>query len=199
LRAIRSQKLKVAAAKESLDASKSKSYPLLNLVGKATTTGWGENSKDSYSDLTSGDHPQYYIGLRFLYHFGSDVQNEDIINKKITRDLEESRLSLQTLQAVDSQTQAERRVQETYALALSTQKQKTFREQAAQELNRSYAQGRTDISILITAMNNFVASEVAFIQAVGNYHIALNEWASARDELIPDTDVNPPNRNMDKK
>ena len=187
LRAIRSQKLKVSAAKESLDASKSLSYPTLNLVGKAYTSGWGENSRDSYSQLTSGDKPKYYIGLRFAYHFGSDVQNEDVVNKKINKDLEETRLSLQTLQATDAQTQAERRVQETYAVALSAEKQKSFREKAAQELNRSYAQGRTDISILITAMNNFVAAEVAYIQAVGNYHIALNEWASTRDELIPDT------------
>ncbi|QDK36938.1 TolC family protein [Bdellovibrio sp. NC01] len=186
LRAIRSQKLKVEAAKENLEASKSKSHPTLNLVGQAYTSGWGENSQDSYSQLTSGDKPKYYIGLRFRYNFGSDVQNEDIINKKINKDLEETRLSLQTLSSNDLQAQSERRVQETYAVALSAQKQKAYREKAAQELNRSYAQGRTDISILITAMNNFVAAEVAYIQAVGNYHIALNEWAAARDELIPD-------------
>ncbi len=186
LRAIRSQKLKVEAAKENLDASKSKSHPTLNLVGQAFTSGWGENSQDSYSGLTSGNHPKYYVGLKFKYNFGSDVQSEDIINKKINKDLEETRLSLQTLTVQDSQNQAERKVQETYALALSAQKQKTFREKAAQELNRSYSQGRTDISILITAMNNFVTAEVQYIQAVGNYHIALNEWAATRDELIPD-------------
>lgn len=186
LRVIRSQKLKVEAAKENLDASKSKSHPTLNFVGQAFTSGWGENSQDSYSQLTSGDRPRYYVGLKFKYNFGSDIQNEDIINKKINKDLEETRLSLQTLNAQDFQNQAERRVQETYALALSAQKQKTFREKAAQELNRSYSQGRTDISILITAMNNFVTAEVQYIQAVGNYHIALNEWAATRDELIPD-------------
>lgn len=186
LRAVRSQKLKVEAAKENLDASKSKSHPTLNLVGQAYTTGWGENTKDSTSQLTSADRPKYYIGLKFRYNFGSDIQTEDINNKKINKDLEEARLNLQTLTAQDSQSQAERRAQETYALAVSSQKQKDFREKAAQELNRSYAQGRTDISILITAMNNFVAAEVQLIQAIGNYHIALNEWSATRDELIPD-------------
>ncbi|MDG0817998.1 TolC family protein [Bdellovibrio svalbardensis] len=186
LRTIRSQKLKVAAANENLDASKSKSHPTLNLVGQAVSEGWGEGSQDSYSQVVSSNRPKYYIGLKFKYNFGSDVQNEDIINKKINKDLEETRLSLSTLNAQDLQNQAERRVQETYALALSAEKQKTFREKAAQELNRSYSQGRTDISILITAMNNFVTAEVQFIQAVGNYHIALNEWAATRDELIPD-------------
>lgn len=188
LRSVRSQKLKVEAAKENLDASQSKSHPTLNVVGKAYTTGWGENSQASYSGLTAGDRPKYYVGLKLAYHFGADVQNEDIINKKITKDLEETRLGLQTLQASDQQNQAERKVQQNYALAVSAEKQKAFREKAVQELNRSYSQGRTDISILITAMNNFVAAELAYIQAIGNYHIALNEWAAARDELIPDAE-----------
>ncbi len=187
LRSVRSQKYKVEAAKENLIASRSKSVPSLNLVGKISSTGWGENSQDSYSAVISANRPKYYIGFKVNYHFGSDIQNEDLINKKINADLEETHLKLQTLQALDIQLQSERKVHETYSLALSTEKQKIFREKAVQEMNRSYSQGRTDISILITAMNNFVNAELAYIQAIGGYHIALNEWAAVRDELIPES------------
>jgi outer membrane protein TolC len=187
LRSVRSQKYKVEAAKENLIASKSKSAPTLNLVGKIYSTGWGENSQDSYSAVISTSRPKYYIGFKLNYNFGSDIQNEDLINKKINADLEETHLKLQTLQALDIQIQSERKVHETYSLALSTEKQRIFREKAVQEINRSYSQGRTDISILITAMNNFVNAELAYIQAIGSYHIALNEWASVRDELIPES------------
>lgn len=186
LRAIRSQKLKVDAANESLVASKSKSFPSLNLVAKAYTTGWGEDSQNSYSGMIATDRPKYYIGLKLAYKFGSDLPNEDLINKKINKDLEQSRLNLQTLQTTNLQIQSERNVHETYALALGAEKQKNFREKAVLELNRSYSQGRTDISILINSMNNFVSAELAYIKAIGDYHIALNEWAAARDELIPD-------------
>ncbi|WII71298.1 TolC family protein [Bdellovibrio sp. 22V] len=186
LRVIRAQKLKVEAAKESLDAAESLSYPTLNFVGRMYTSGVDEDSESSYSELASGTRPKYYAGLRFQYNFGSDVQNETVINKKLTKDLEETRLQLGLNQANDVENQSQRNVQSTYAVAVSAEKQKSFREKAAQELTRSYNQGRTDISILITALNNFFDSEVQFSRAIGNYAIALNEWAAARDELIPD-------------
>lgn len=186
LRDVRSLKLKVAAAKESLSAVESTSYPIVNFVGKVYTTGVDESSQNSYSEAVSGTRPKYYAGVKLQYNFGSDIQNETIINKKLTKDLEETRLQRQLLEAQDRQLQAQRKVHATYAIALSTEKQKSFREKASQELNRSYTQGRTDISLLITAMNNFFDSEVQYSRAVGEYAIALNEWAAARDELIPD-------------
>ncbi|WP_374035088.1 TolC family protein [Bdellovibrio bacteriovorus] len=186
LRTIRSQKLKVEAAQESLAAAESLSYPTLNFVGKVYTTGVDENANDAYSDVVSGTRPKYYMGLRFQYNFGSDIQNEQIINKKLSKDLESTRLSRQLLEAEDLEIQAQRKVQSTYAVVLSAEKQKGYREKASQELNRSYNQGRTDISILITAMNNYFDSEVQYMRAMGDYAIALNEWAASRDELIPD-------------
>lgn len=186
LRSVRSQKLKVKAAEESLTAAESLSYPTLDFVGKVYTTGVDESSEGSYSDVVSGTRPRYYMGLRFNYYFGSDIQNEQIINKKLGKDLESTRLSRQLLEAVDAEVQAQRQVQSTYAVVQSTLKEKGYREKAAQELNRSYNQGRTDISILITALNNYFDSEIFHMRALGNYAIALNEWAASRDELIPD-------------
>ncbi|MGZ3747093.1 MAG: TolC family protein, partial [Pseudobdellovibrionaceae bacterium] len=86
----------------------------------------------------------------------------------------------------DIQAQAQRKVQTTYAAVLSTSEQKKYREKALKELSRSFSQGRTDISIYIDAMNKFSLAEVQYSQAIGNYQTALNEWAAARDELIPD-------------
>lgn len=186
LRDIRSQKLKVAAAEESLTSAKSTSYPTLNLVGKVYSHGVDRNSENSYSELLSGTRPKYYAGIKLQYNFGSDIQNETIINKKMSRDLEETRLRRQLLEAQDLHMQAQRKVESTYAIAISAEKQKTFLEKAYQELNRSYSQGRTDINILITAMNKFFDSEVQYTRAVGDYSIALNEWAALRDELIPE-------------
>ncbi len=186
LRTVRSQKLKVESAKENLTASKSLSYPTLNLVGQIQSSGADETAERSYSELTSGTRPKYYVGVRFQYNFGSDVQNETIINRKLTKDLEETRLNRQLLEAQDLETQAQRKVQTAYAIALSAEKQREFRDKAVRELNRSYNQGRTDIQVLINAMNAFFDSEVQYVRAVGDYSIALNEWAALRDELIPD-------------
>ncbi|KYG62606.1 transporter [Bdellovibrio bacteriovorus] len=186
LRLIRAQKLRVDAAKESLVAAESLSYPDLDFVGRVYTTGVDEDAGDSYSEVVSGTQPKYYMGLRFRYYFGSDLQNETVINRKMTKDLEETRLHRALLEAQDLEFQAERKVHAAYAIAISTKKQREFRERASQELNRSYNQGRTDIQILITAMNNYFDSEVQYFRSLGDYAIALNEWAAARDELIPD-------------
>lgn len=184
LRAIRSQKLKLQAAQDSLSASESKRYPTLNFVGKVYTTGAGDTSEASYSAATSGTHPEYYAGLKLLYNFGSDIQTEDIINKRAAKELEESRLARQSLEINDNLAQADRKVQSTYAIAQSSARQKDAFDKAVRELTRTYNQGRTDIKTLIDVMNSYFTSEVQLSRAIGDYQIALNELAASRDELI---------------
>ncbi len=185
-RSIRSQKLRVDAAQENLTASKSNSYPSLDFVGNFYSTGQGLSSSDSYSELMGADRPSYYAGLRLKYNFGADIQNETLINKKLDKELQEAILKRQTLEAKNDESRLKRSVQAYYAIAISAQKQKDFREKAQKELNRSYNQGRTDIQTLITAMNALFSSEVTYVNALGDYSIALNQWAAYRDELIPD-------------
>lgn len=186
LRLVKSQKLKMIAADELYNSSQSKSYPLLNLVGQATTTGSDLSSAGSISNTLSGNNPKYYVGLKFLYTFGSDLQTEDLINKKASKDLEESKFNRGRVETQNLLLQAERKSQSTFAIALSQVRQRDFRQKAVQELGRTYNQGRTDIKTYIDAINNYFTSEVSLTRAIGDYQIALNEWAAARDELIKD-------------
>lgn len=186
LRVIRSGKLKLKAAERSYEAAKSNDAPTLQLVGKIYSFGVQDDGNGAYSDMVSGSHPQYFAGVQFEYNFGADLLSETRLNRKYAKELEEARLQRVTQENGNFQAQAQRRVQATYAAVLSTAEQKKFREKALQELNRSFNQGRTDISIYIDAMNKFSIAETQHSQAIGNYHTALNEWAAARDELIPD-------------
>lgn len=184
LRLIRAQRLRADSAIQSLDAAESLRYPTLKLVGRASTSGLGDTAENSFSELESGKKPKYYVGFKFQYNFGSDIQNETVTNRKLTRDLEETRLQRQLMESQDLQAQAERQAQTAYEITLSTKKQRNFREKASQELTRSYGQGRTDISILITSLNNFFDSEVQYFRALGDYAISLTQWAAVRDELV---------------
>lgn len=186
LRVIRSEKLKVQGAQRAYEAAKSKDAPTLQLIGKIYSYGAQSDGNGAYSDMVSGGHPQYYAGLQFEYLFGANLLSETRLNKKYAKDLEEIRLSRITQESEDAQSQAQRKAQTAYAAVLSTSEQKKYREKALQELSRSFNQGRTDISIYIDAMNKFSTAEIQHSQAVGNYQTALNEWAAARDELIPD-------------
>ncbi len=187
LRSVRAQKLRTDAAGDSLLASNSKSYPAVNFVGKYQTSGHDVTADSSFTSMAAGNHPLTYVGVKVLYNFGSDLQTEDIINKKVAQELEETRLQLRRLQQTDSLAQAERKAQSSYAIVLSAQRQKEFREKAVKELTRTYSQGRTTINVLIDAINSQFKTETTLSRAVGDYQIALNEWAAARDELIPET------------
>lgn len=186
LRSVKAQKLRLAASENSFSSADSLSYPTLNFVGRIYTTGADDDSEGSYSQLSSGSRPKYYAGLKLAYNFGSDVQNQTVVNRRLDRDLQSTILGRQLQESLNIESQAQRKAEASYAIAISTKRQRDFREKASQELNRSYTQGRTDISILITAMNNFFDSEVQYVRALGDYAISLNEWASVRDELIPE-------------
>jgi outer membrane protein TolC len=185
LRSIKSQKLKVQAAQEAFEASRSKSHPTLNAVGKVYSSGLENSAESSYAEMVGGTKSKYYVGLKLSYNFGSDIQNEDMLNKKLTFDTENIRLRKAELETNDRLRQAERKVQTSYAVAVSTQKAVELREKAMQQLNAAFAQGRTDISVLIDSMNRFFNSQIQYTRAIGDYQIALNEWSSLRDELIP--------------
>jgi outer membrane protein TolC len=185
LRAIEAQNLRVESAREGLKVARSESYPDITLIGKAYSTGMDQVSDASLSTMGAGSHPRYYAGVKFNYHFGANVQAESVLNKQSAKELEETRLLRQKMEQADQLTQTERKVQAEFDVAQSAKKQKDFRERAVHELDRSYNMGRTDIRLLIDAINAQFGAEVGMLRAVGDYQIALNELAALRDELIP--------------
>lgn len=186
LRVVRSQELKLKAASKDLDATNTAAKPTLNLVGRYTTTGVDEQADGSFAEMTGNTNPTVYVGVRLQYNFGSGILDEGIRAKRAALALEEVKLTRTRNEEKDRSLAAERKVGATYAVAQSALRQRELRVKAVQELNRTYNQGRTDISVLIRALNDQFATEVEAMRALGNYQIALNEWAAIRDELIPD-------------
>jgi outer membrane protein TolC len=184
-RVIRSQKRKVEAAQESLKAAESNAWPTLNFVGIVGGTGLAETGQEAYSKITSQSNPKQYVGLKFEYNFGSDIQSQTEFNRRVNYELEQTRLKRQVSEEQDREIQAERKVAAAYAVAQSTKLEKEFREKAVKELTQAYNQGRTDIRNLIEAMNNYFKADLLYVRYIGDYQIALNEWAALRDELIP--------------
>lgn len=189
LRPVQAQVLKVSAANQALKATSSSSYPDLSLIGRAYTTGYDQTADGSLSAMSAGSHPKYYIGVKFAYHFGSDIQNEDVSNKKASKELEETRLARQKMEQRDQLSQAEIKAQSKYAVVQSADRQRVLRDKTVKELRRTYLLGRTDIRLLIDAINSQFESQVNFWRSIGDYQIALNEWAALRDELIPKTKI----------
>lgn len=189
-RLVRAARLRAQAADDLYKAANSNSYPDVSLVGSIGSAGLERTASESYSELNSGTHPQYYLGVKLAYNFGSDSLNEEKLNKKILKELEDTRLQRNLAEVNDRSSNLQRRLQSTYAIVLSAKAQRDFREKAALDLNRTYTQGRTDISVLIEALNKFYTAKIDYIKAIGDYQIALNQWAALRDQLIPEDSTN---------
>lgn len=189
LRSIRSARLKKEAASASLVATRSKDKPDLSLVAKVYTSGFDESSATANSEMLSGTNPKTYLGIKYQTPIGSSLYNEDILNKKLTRDIEVSKYDRLLRETSDTLSRLERNVQATYNTSVSLKNQQALREKVVSELNRTFSQGRTDISTLIEALNKYFGVELALVKSVGDYQIALNELAAARDELIKESDA----------
>lgn len=184
LRPIKSAKLRLDASKELESAGQSNSRPDISLVAKLYSSGLETSADAAYSELASFSKPKYYVGVKLEHNFGSGSRNEEYLNKKIARMLEETRLQRTLLELKDREDQIIRQVKASYSNAVSSKKLVSLREKAVKEINTAYNQGRTDISILIEAINRLSNAGVQYSRAIGDYQIALNEWAAFRDELI---------------
>jgi outer membrane protein TolC len=186
LRPVRALKLSLDAAEDLYSVSNNGTLPDLAFVGKYYQYGLQQTASAAQSDMWGGSRPDLYVGLKLTYNFGSGLQSEDERNKRLGRELAQTVLARRTLELNDNLDKTARNIQSTFAIFESAKLQRSYREQAAQELSKSYTQGRTDINTLIISLNNYFDSEVKYIKALGDYQTALNEYAAARDELIPD-------------
>ncbi len=184
IRNIHSQFIKVKAAEENLTSSKSLSHPILSLNSSYYQSGYNEKSAISESDLMSGGYPKFYVGLKFVFQFGSDVSTQDILNKKSALGLEQNRYQRLSEELKNQVDNAERKIQTSYYAVDSVKKQMDYREKALNQLQRSFNLGRVDINLLIDAMNKYFSAKVQYTRAVGDYFISLNEWAALNDELV---------------
>lgn len=185
LRSIQAQSLRVEAASEAYESAKSSYRPKLDLVGKAYTSGIGTSSDIAHEDLASGSHPKYYIGLRFKHTFGTDINEEQIRNKRLSKELENIKLERSLLNIENRKSLLERNVVSAYVILESTVRQKDFRKSASDELAKSYNLGRIDISSYIIALNNYYTTEVQYTEAVANLRMAENELEAFKDQLVP--------------
>lgn len=188
-RPIQAAELSVIEADETLNKVKSQSDPDVSLIAQYYVQGLDESTSRSQDEMSRGTHPKYFVGLRFQHSFGSGYQSENIRNKSLVKDLAKAQLERKKLEFKDQEEDLKRRLISTYSIFQSSQNQRNLREKASQELLKTYQQGRTDISILIDAMNKFFDSEAAASRTLADYQIAWAQWQALQDQLVPGTSL----------
>ncbi|MDX9730622.1 MAG: TolC family protein [Bdellovibrionales bacterium] len=161
--------------------------PRLDLVARARSTGVDETSDLSFSKMTSGSQPTYVVGVELEWPLDSSAFRGARAEAEANYQLAEvsHRLTLDRIR--DSLADVERRASAFRENALSSIEVVNKRGRVVSELERSYRQGRTPLVELIRSFNELFVSQQERAAAVGNYMIALNQWASMRDELVKST------------
>lgn len=187
LRPILIAKISAENAERNRTATRSLNRPRLDFVAKARSTGVDENTDVAFSKMTSASKPTYSVGLELEWPLdsaqfrGARAETEAIyqlsqVDYKLARD-----------RMHDSILNAERTAVAYRDNALSAIEIVSRRGRVVRELEAAYRQGRTPLVELIRAFNDLFSAQQDRARAVGNYMIALNQWAAVRDELVKNT------------
>lgn len=190
LRPVMISKIAMENAERNRTSARSLSRPRLDLVAKARSTGVDETNEVSFSKMSSNSKPTYSVGFEFEWPIDSALFRGTRAEAEAGYSLSELQYKLDLDKTNDAILNAERTAVAYRNNALSSIQIVSQRTRVVKEMETAYRQGRTPLVELIRAFNDLFAAQQDRARAVGNYMIALNQWAAVRDELVKNTAPN---------
>lgn len=184
LRTMRFSKTRLERARQDQSRVRNLNLPELNLVGAVHSVGIDEKRSDSFSEMTAGTRPIYYVGLEFNYALDSELRRGNLAIANVNRELAEAQFEQDTEKTQIALSAYEKNATLGYQIAKSSVALVEHRSRVVKEMESAFRQGRQTLVELIRAYNELSTAQQAHASALGNYHIALNQWASVRDELV---------------
>lgn len=165
-------------------AAQWRNRPAIDLVARATSTGVDSRAAAAYSELISGTKPTYYVGFELNMPLDSSVQRANQAEARVQ--LQRERLNLKSAeQDTDINLELlERQLEQTHLGALGALEVEKYRQRTVREQENEYRQGRLPLRDLLQTFRLFFESQTYRVQAIGAYHVALNQVAAERDELV---------------
>jgi outer membrane protein TolC len=185
LRSVSVQKTLFDAAdlkKKSVDLSAR--WPELKLIGSAGFSGLDPNRSSVFSSVTGREHPRYLVGLELNYKFFSDGRRASLNDALVGAESAHNEWEKAKEESRRDLSAAMENVRYSYAAAASAQEEMKYWEEALKAQERLYKQGRLDFSQLIQDYNSYYRSRSSRLRALGDYHIALQTYNAAIDELV---------------
>jgi len=158
--------------------------PEIKLIGSLGYTGLEPQSSQAFAGLTSGTHPIYAIELNVNYRFFSEKVSGEKQQATVLYDQAFNNLLKAKEDEKVNMTGAIEKLQASYAVAKSSILSVKFWEQAIQEQEKSYRQGRLELSQLFQDYSSYFRAQSSRTKAIGDYHIALNQFAATKDMLV---------------
>ncbi len=187
LRPVVISKIAMENSEKNRTVARSQSRPRLDLVARARSTGVDETNDLSFSKMTSNAKPTYSVGFEFEMPLDSALFRGQRAEAEAGYELSQLQFRSDQNKNDDSIYSAERFAIAFRDNALSSIQIVTQRAKVVKEMETAYRQGRTPLVELIRAFNELFKAQQDRARAVGDYMIALNQWAAVRDELVKNT------------
>lgn len=184
LRPMKISKMKLEQAQKNVSKVKNQNLPQVDLVGGAKSVGVDRNRTDSFSEMTAGNHPIYFVGVELSYPLDSELQRGNLAEAKVNKQIAEANLEKQADDINVQMSEMEKNTTLRFQLASSGRSLVELRSKVVKEMESAYRQGRQPLVELIRSYNDLIAAQQEYAKAMGKYHIALNQWAATRDELV---------------
>ena len=181
LRAMRLAERQLQLADMILGQVRAITKPKFDLIAKAKTTGVDTGPEGARAEMLAGTHPGYYIGFEFETSLDSSKSRGSLTDAALAKSQAEIDLRLKRDQLSEQMQTLERLMTARYAAAQLAEQTVQWRARVVREVEGSYRQGRQPLVELIRANNELFSAQYDLAKAVGDYHIALNQLAAARD------------------
>ncbi|MBX3022690.1 MAG: TolC family protein [Bdellovibrionales bacterium] len=162
----------------------SRNSPGLDIIARAASTGVDEKAGTSYSEFVSGNKPTYFVGVEFTTAFDSSERRAAMAEARVRAGTEGTALNRVRSDVTKNLALLDQRLAEAFAVANGSIEAEKYRSRTVREQEVEYRQGRLPLRDLLQTYRLFFDSQSKKVRAIGDYHIALNEMAAERDELV---------------
>jgi outer membrane protein TolC len=158
--------------------------PTLDLIARSASTGVDPRANAAYSELVAGTKPTYYVGLEFAVPLDSSAARANEAEARVAYGRQSVNFKTRKQEIESSLTLLERRLEQTFTNANGALEIEKYRQRTVREQENEYRQCRLPLRDLLQTYEKFFDSQTQRVQAIGDYHITLNEMAALRDELV---------------
>jgi len=184
LRAVQIERMERDSAEEKSRSTRLRQRPSVDLIARVSSTGVDSRADAAYSEMISGNRPTYFVGVEFLTQLDSSTRRAIEARDRIAFHRTDTSWREAGLKIDQDLKLFERRAEETFAVATGAIEMQKYRERTVKEQEGEYKTGRLPLRDLLQTYRMYLEAQAKKVRAIGDYHMALNELAALRDELV---------------
>jgi outer membrane protein TolC len=183
------RKMKIAIsqlenARQTVKSQTWRAYPTVDLIAKAASTGVDERAGAAYSEFVAGTKPDYFVGLELSTPLDSAQGRAVEAKARVLMQRSENNLAKVRADMDKSLSLLDRQLEQAFAVANGSIEAEKYRSRTVREQEVEYRQGRLALRDLLQTYRTYFDAQAKKVRAIGDYHIALNQAAAERDELV---------------